>query len=446
MPYIQNTENEQREMLRAIGVESIKDLFEPLPASTRLGRDLDIPVGMDEASLRRHMIELAKKNRPLGDGPSFLGAGRTRHYVPVIVDHLAGRSEFVTAYTPYQPEASQGSLQVFFEFQTMIAQITGMEIANSSVYDGASALAEAALMALSLQKVDRIVVSKASHPEDRDTLRTYLRNLDVELVEVPLKEGRTDLDATRKALEVGASALCFQSPNFLGILEDGAALTEIAHEAKALSIVSVHPLSLGVVAPPGDYDADIVVGDGQPLGCPPYLGGPAFGIFATREKFIRRLPGRIVGQTVDGQGRQGYVLTFQTREQHIRRDKATSNICTNNALMALRGAIYLAAMGERGFAAVAESCLVQAHAAARAITQVEGCSLLYDGQPFFCELAVQLPKKAKEVNRHLAKKGIQGGYDLGRFDPALDHAMLLAVTEVTSGDDVDRLVAALREL
>ncbi len=446
MPYIQNTEKDQREMLDAIGVGSIADLFEPLPPTTRLGRALDLPEGLDENALREHLAELASKNRPLGSGPSFLGAGRTRHFIPVVVDQLAGRSEFLTAYTPYQPEASQGTLQAFFEFQTMIAQITGMEIANSSVYDGASALAEAALMSLSIQKVDRVLVSQGVHFEDRQTLATYLRNLDAELVEIPLRDGRTDREAASAALGDGASALCFQSPNFLGIVEDGAALTELAHEAKALSVASVHPVSLGVLQPPGEYDADIVVGDGQPLGCPPFLGGPSFGMFATRERFIRRLPGRIVGATVDGRGKPGYVLTFQTREQHIRREKATSNICTNNALMALRGAIYLAALGDLGFRAVAETCLVQAHAAADAIGAVSGFELLHPEQPFFCEFAMKTPRPASEVNRHLASRGIQGGFDLKRFDPGLESALLFAVTEVTSGTDVDRLVAALQEL
>jgi len=345
-------------MLEAIGAASVDELFETVPADLHLDRDLDLPPALGELELTTHMTGLAAKNAPAGQSVSFLGAGSYDHFIPAVVDFVAARSEFYTSYTPYQAEASQGTLQALFEYQTLVTQLTGMDVSNASLYDGASAAAEAVLMALgATRRWGKVVTAASIHPEYRQTLATYLTNLDVELVTLATPQGTVAPDDLARAVDDRTACVLVQHPNFFGCLEDVRSMVEIAHKAGALFVVSVDPISLGLLARPGDYGADVVVAEGQSLGSPMSFGGPYLGIMACRDEFVRRMPGRLVGQTVDRRGKTCWVLTLQTREQHIRREKATSNICTNQGLLALRAAVYLAAMGPQGMRSVAELCL-----------------------------------------------------------------------------------------
>jgi glycine dehydrogenase subunit 1 len=446
MAYIQHTESDVREMLARIGVPSIDALFADIPEEIRFRGDLDIPPAMSELELRRHLEDLYARNLRCDELNSFLGAGAYQHFIPAVVDALASRGEFLTAYTPYQPEASQGMLTAIFEFQSMICRLTGMEVANASMYDGATALAEALLTARAHQrKRDRVVLSGAIHPEYRETVRTYLANLDVEVVELEVADGRTDPDALAAAADDRTIAVAFQSPSFFGSLEDGPALTRIAQDAGALVVAVVNPVSLGVLEPPGAYGADIVVGEGQPLGAPLSYGGPYYGFFAAREKLVRKMPGRIVGQTVDQDGRRGFVLTLSTREQHIRREKATSNICTNQGLIALRGAITMAVLGPVGLREMGSQCLQKAHYAAERIREVSGWRLVHEA-PFFHEFVIEGPRRATEVVEALSKRCILPGVPLGRWFPARERQLLVAVTEVKTRAQIDALVAGLAEV
>jgi glycine dehydrogenase subunit 1 len=447
MPYIQNTDQDRAAMLEAVGVRTIEDLFEQIPEKLRLARPLALDPGLSEMELKRLFVERASWNST-GENGSFLGGGVYRHHIPTVVDSLQGRLEFVTAYTPYQPEASQGTLTAFFEFQTMIADLTGMEVANASMYDGVSAAVEAVFLAAAVRRgCERVVVSSAVHPHIMRALRTCLLWTELEIVVAPLDgNGRTNLTG---CVDEKTCAVLVQNPNFLGVLEDLDAVAGSAAEAKALSIASVYPTSLGLLRPPGDAGFDVVVGDGQGLGIPPSMGGPSFGIFATLQRYVRKMPGRIVGETVDRQGRRGFVLTFQTREQHIRREKATSNICTNNALAALRGAIYLAAAGPEGLAEVARHCHAKATYAADAIGNLPGFDLPYTSSGFFNEFLVRCPVPAAEVNRAIDRANMIGGLDVAHVFPAGlesgmdDHHLLLAFTETTERAAIDRLVSAL---
>jgi glycine dehydrogenase subunit 1 len=450
MPYIQNTDADRSAMLAAIGVRTLDDLFEQIPEELRLKRPLDLPAGLSELELKELLSERASWNSR-GEQGSFLGGGVYRHFTPAVVDALQGRQEFVTAYTPYQPEASQGTLTAFFEFQTMIAELTGMEVANASMYDGASAAVEAVFLAAAVRRGRRkVVVSAALHPHSLRTLRTSLAWTELELVSAPLDEsGRTRFD---DCVDADTCAVLVQNPNFLGVIEDLDQVAACATEVQALPIASVYPTSLGLLRPPGEAGFAVVVGDGQGLGLPQALGGPSFGIFAVRQEFVRRMPGRIVGETVDRAGRRGFVLTFQTREQHIRREKATSNICTNNALAALRGAIYLAAAGPQGLAEVAHHCHAKATYAAQAIAALPGFSLPHGTDAFFNEFLVRCPVPAAQVNRALDKCGLIGGLEVAQVCTTPDalgldeHHLLLACTETTSRMSIDRLLATLAEL
>jgi glycine dehydrogenase subunit 1 len=445
MAYILNTPDDVRQMLDTLGVGSIDDLFAgQVPPALRLGRDLDVPPALSELELTGHLSALAARNRGADVRPCFLGMGAYDHFVPAVVDSLASRGEFYTAYTPYQAEASQGTLQAIFEYQTLVAQLTGMDVSNASLYDGGSAVAEAVLMALGVSdRSGRVVVAGTVHPEYRASLKTYLANLAPEVVEVaPDAAGRVGVEALAAAITPDTAAVVVQYPNVFGQLEDVAALVRAIKERGALAIVSVDPISLGLLRRPGDYGADIVVAEGQGLGNHLAYGGPYLGIMACREGFVRKLPGRLVGQTTDRHGKRCWVLTLQTREQHIRREKATSNICTNQGLLALRASIYLAVMGPSGLRQAAELCARKARYAADRLAAVPGLELAFAG-PFVKEFVVRA--KGRDARRLLAevgRLGFHGGIALGDFYPELEDAILVAVTEKRTRDEIDGLATA----
>ncbi|MFQ5858000.1 MAG: aminomethyl-transferring glycine dehydrogenase subunit GcvPA, partial [Anaerolineae bacterium] len=374
----------------------------------------------------------------------FLGAGAYHHYVPAVVDTILRRGEFLTAYTPYQAEVSQGTLTSIYEFQSLIAMLADMEVVNASMYDGASALAEAVLMAARIARRDKVVLSNAIHPEYRDVVRAYVQGLDMPVEEAAYDAGTglTDAASVDALVDQDTACLVVGYPNFFGGIEDLATMVQLAHRTGALFIAVVNPIALGLLKPPGSFDADIVVGEGQPLGVPLQFGGPCLGLFATRMKHMRQMPGRLIGQTTDRDGRRAYVMTLQAREQHIRREKATSNICTNEALVALAATVYLAAMGSSGLLRAAKLCYHKAHYAADRIASLSGYERVFDG-PFFHEFAVRTPIAPREVNAALREHGIIGGYDLGRRYDELDDAMLFCVTEMNTRDQIDGLVNAL---
>ena len=378
--YVLNTPDDQKQMLATIGAASVEELFATIPAELRLRRPLNVPAAQSELELTRHVRELAAKNTSASDAVCFLGGGSYDHFIPSVVDAVAGRSEFYTAYTPYQAEASQGSLQAFFEYQTLICQLTGLDVANASLYEGGTSVAEAVLMALNITgRKGQVLVAESLHPEYRQVLATYLKNLNVPLVAMPTPEGFLKPDDLRKAISDQTACVVVQHPNFFGGLEEVAAISAIAKEKGAMFIVTFDPISVGLLKRPGDYGADIAVAEGQCLGTPMTYGGPYLGIMACRKEFVRQIPGRLVGQTVDREGRRCWVLTFQTREQHIRREKATSNICTNQGLLALRAAVYLTALGPAGLQETAQLCLHKAHYAAERLARVAGASLRFRG-------------------------------------------------------------------
>ena len=443
--YLPMTEEDRREMLSAIGVDSVDDLFADIPEGVRYRGRLNLPDGLSEPELVRHMQRLSQKNTTFDQAVCFLGAGAYEHYIPSVVDHIISRSEFYTAYTPYQPEISQGELQAIFEFQTMICELTGMEVANSSMYDGPTALAEAAGVAAAATRKKKILVSRTVHPEARAILRLQSRGLGLVVKEIPHKDGITDMALLEAEADEETAAVILQSPNFFGNLEDVSAAEPIAHRHKGLLVVSTNPIALGLIKPPGECGADIVVGDAQPLGIPVQFGGPHCGFFATTRPLMRRIPGRIVGQTTDEEGVRGFVLTLQAREQHIRREKATSNICSNQALNALAAAVAMSALGKQGIRDMARLNLQKAHYARKRLAQIPKVQPLFD-QPFFNEFAVKLSRPVGEVNRGLLQQGIIGGYDLGRDYPELAGSMLLAVTEVRTRGEIEQLAEALEGL
>jgi glycine dehydrogenase subunit 1 len=442
MEYIPNTRQDQEAMLSAIGVSTLEELLVDVPKAVRLNRPLAIPDALSELELRSKMSELAEANVHTDGYTYFLGAGAYDHYIPSVVLHLMARSEFYTSYTPYQAEMSQGLLQSIYEFQTMICEVTGLDVANASMYDGASALAEAALMACRITKRSRIVVSRAIHPHYRQVVRTYLSGLRSPLSEIPFRDGRMDVDVLSKTLAKGCAAVLIQHPNFFGCLEEVQEIGRLAHSQGALLVVMVDPISLGLLLSPGEYGADIAVGEGQPLGNTISFGGPYLGFFATKKDFMRQIPGRIVGATVDKKGQRGYCLTLQAREQHIRRERATSNICTNQALMALAATIYLATMGRAGLKEVAEQCLQKAHYAQKKICEISGFEPAHTA-PFFKEFVVKTPASPSRINKKLLKSRIIGGLDLGQHDRKLKNQMLWCVTEKRTKEEIDRLVTVL---
>ncbi len=444
MDYTQLTEADVKRMLAAIGVAGVEDLFRDIPPQARLRRPLDLPGGLDEPALLEELQRLASANRPAAGSACFLGAGCYDHFIPSVVDALAGQSEFVTAYTPYQAEASQGSLQAFYEYQTMICQLTGMDVSNASLYEGATAAAEAVLMARAATGRRRVAVSRAVHPHTREVLATYLRELPVETVVVPAPDGTTDLQALASSLDEQTAAVLVQSPNFFGCPERLDLAAGAVRRVGGLLIASVDPISCGLLKTPGELGADIVVGDAQPLGIPMSWGGPSLGFMACRESLMRRMPGRLIGATRDRSGRRAYCLTLQTREQHIRRERATSNICTNQGLLALRVSIYLAAMGPRGLQTVARLCLDKAHQAARRIAALPGFRLRF-AAPFLREFVVQAPGDPARLLQHARDRGILAGVPLGAWFPELADCFLVALTEKRTAAQIDALAAVLRE-
>lgn len=440
-PYTPNTDADRRLMLDAIGAASADDLFADIPAALR-NPELDLPPPKSELELRRYFAELAAMNKTPGDYACFLGAGSYRHHIPAIVRQLTGRSEFMTAYTPYQPEISQGTLQTEFEFQTLCAELTGMDVANAGMYDGATALAEGALMAARLTRRGRIAVLDTMSPAYLAALRTYAEPQGLAIDIVAHRGG-----ALEPALSDDTACLVAQQPNFLGYMEDAAALAGLAHARGALFLAYADALSMALYKPPGECGADIVASEGQALGVPPTFGGPYVGIFACKQDYIRQMPGRIVGKTVDTRGRTAYVLTLQTREQHIRRERATSNICTSVALIALMTTVYMAANGKRGMRHIAELTYQKAHYLASLIAGLPGYSLLGAGEgggaAFFQEFAVRCPMPAAELNRRLLEYRIIGGLDVG---DRVDNGMLVCATEVNTREEIERFAGALAEI
>jgi glycine dehydrogenase subunit 1 len=447
MTYIPISARDRDAMLGTIGVKTLDDLFQDVPAKLRFPK-LDLPPALTEMEAAAELNDIAASNENVrGDLTSFLGAGAYNHYIPSVVDHILRRGEFYTAYTPYQPEISQGTLQAAFEYQSLMAALTGMDVSNASHYDGATAAAEAVNMAFAQFRGKRrkVAISPAVHPQYRSVIRTYTQGMDLQIV----GDGITaDLEAGPQAIEAliddDTMLVIVQYPDFFGRIYDYTKLGVAAHSKGALFCVVANPTALGMLKTPSEMDADIVVGDGQPLGIPMWYGGPSLGFFTTKKSYVHKMAGRLVGETVDSRGQRAYVLTLTAREQHIKRERATSNICTNEGLLALASAVYLSLLGRRGLRQVAELCYHKAHYAAAQLGQIKEMGLCF-GQPFFHEFALCVNRPAAEVNAHLLEHGILGGYDLGQDYPSLKNHLLMAVTEMNSKEEIDTLVAVLSE-
>ena len=443
--YLPHTEEDIKMMLDAIGITDIEQLFADIPRELTLEKSLEIPEGIPEFEVYRRMQALAARNRV--EPVSFLGCGSYQHIIPAAVEHVLSRSEFYTSYTPYQAEMSQGILQAIFEFQSMICELTGLEVSNASLYDGHTAVSEAAVLALnSVRRSDTILYSSTLHPFTRQVLKTHFANLPVKLEEIPADRGTTDLEELVKRLRPGVAGVILQSPNTLGCIEDLDGLADKVHENGTLLIVSANPLSLGLLKSPGEWGADIAVGDTQPLGLPSYFGGPSVGYITATEKLLRKMPGRIAGQSLDQEGTRAFLLTLQAREQHIKRERATSNICSNQALAALATTVYLASLGRRGMQEVAEQNLHKAHYLQERLLNETPAESMYERQ-FFNEFAVVLPKKAAEILPRMEQAGFFAGVDLHRLDPEMpEGALLIAVTERRTRREMDGYVEALKEV
>ncbi|MGI6082352.1 MAG: aminomethyl-transferring glycine dehydrogenase subunit GcvPA [Limnochordia bacterium] len=445
MDFIPTTPEEEAKMLAEIGVDSVEQLFEDIPEEVRFRGRLNLPEQMSEAELIKHMQALAARNADLDTYTCFMGGGVYDRLVPAALAELVGRAEFVTTYTPYQAEVSQGVLQSIYEFQSLICLLTGLDVANASVYDGATACAEAALMACAHTRRDTILMAEGLHPEYRQVVETYLRPQGLKTIAVPMRNGRMDMEALRDHLGKDAAGLIVQQPNFFGCLEDVDIVGQAVHEAGGLYIACVEPVSLALLKAPGEYNADIAVGEGQPLGNAPGFGGPHVGFMATKKDLIRRLPGRIVGATVDQAGRRGYVLTLQAREQHIRRERATSNICSNQALNALTAAIFLALVGRQGLKDMAVQSLQKAHYAYARLCELPGFEPVFDA-PFFQEFTLAVDQDVEKLNELLLEEKIIGGLPLSRFDSRYANRALFCVTEARTREEIDRLVTVLGRL
>jgi glycine dehydrogenase subunit 1 len=448
MTFNPHTAQDRAEMLAAVGVASVEELFSAIPEDVRQP-DLHLPPALTEMEAAARLTELAGKNLQIAPGASFLGAGSYSHYVPAVVNQLLLRGELFTAYTPYQPEVSQGTLQIIYEFQSMVAALFGTEVANASLYDGATAVSEAVLMAVaSVKNRRRIVMSGTVHPHYREVLRTYVSGRDLVITELPLPDSSallTSLDTIRAELAEDVACVVIQYPNFYGGIEDVQAIADAVHEAGALLIVATSPVPLGVLVPPGELGADLVTAEGQSLGVAQSFGGPYVGLLGARKGFVRQMPGRLAGVATDTEGKRGFVLTLQTREQHIRREKATSNICTNQGLMATAATIYMATLGPQGFREVSERCFQNAHYLADQLSDMSGYEVIGDG-PFFNEFVVKTPISPSELNRKLAERSVIGGLDLGRYENALAEHWLLCATELNDRAAIDRLIEALRDI
>lgn len=442
-PFCAASESDVMQMLAALNLDDLEKLFSQIPRHLQ-SDSFDLSPGLSEMEMLQKVRKIASKNAT--NLLNFCGGGFYDHFIPAAVDALAGRSEFYTAYTPYQPEASQGTLQAAFEYQTAICRLTGMEAANASMYDGGTALFEGMMMALRCTRRNKVLIDQGVSPIYRAMLRCYTQNLSIEYEEIPLgADGLVDLDAFKNRLDTDVGAILVQNPNFFGCVDDFTEMVAAAHAVNALAVVSVYPIALGLVKTPGDMGADIVVGEGQSLGLPLNFGGPYNGFMATTKKRVRKMPGRIVGETVDGQGRRGYVLTLQAREQHIRREKATSNICSNAQLCATRSIIYMSLLGKRGLCDLAELCLDRAGYAERKLTAIDGVDRVYD-QPFFNEFAIRLPRNASEVVSDLIEEGIAAGFPVGRYYAGMADVLLVACTEKRTKCEIDMLAAKLEQV
>ncbi|WAA11439.1 aminomethyl-transferring glycine dehydrogenase subunit GcvPA [Fervidibacillus halotolerans] len=442
--YLPTTAEDRKEMLKEIGVESIDELFSDIPEEIRFEGRLNIKEAVSEKTLTKELSRLAGKNKDLQNYVSFLGAGVYDHYIPSIVDHVISRSEFYTAYTPYQPEFSQGELQAIFEFQTMICELTGMDVSNSSMYDGGTALAEAAILSCNQTKRNTILISQSTHPEYREVVKTYALGQKLQVEEIPMKDGITDLEALQNRMDDQVACVIIQYPNFYGRIEPLKEIEPIVHGQNAHFVVSSNPLALGILTPPGHFHADIVTGDVQPLGVPQSFGGPHAGYFATTKKLMRKIPGRLVGQTTDEDGKRGFVLTLQAREQHIRREKATSNICSNQALIALAASVTMTALGKRGIREMALANVRKANYAKEAFKK-KGFEIPFEG-PSFNEFVVKSKKPLKVVTERLLEKGMIAGYDLGKVDPKFKDHLLVCVTEIRTKEEIDYFVKEMGEV
>lgn len=446
MSYIPISEQDKKEMLARIGVSSVEDLFRSIPENVRLKSELNLPSPMSEMEVLDYFEKKGQENS-FSNYLHFLGGGAYDHFIPAVVDYLSARSEFVTPYTPYQPEVSQGTLQVIFEFQTLICQLTGLDIANASLYDGATGAAEAVLMGYRLKNKKRILVASNLNPQYREVIYTYTKNLGLEVVEIPYdKTGRIDRGGLESSLNSETSVLLCQSPNYFGVVEQIKDLAELAHRQGALlAVVISEPVSLGILEAPGKLGADIVTGEAQSFGLPLSYGGPYLGFMSCKKEFVRQMPGRIAGQTVDVEGRRGFVLTLSTREQHIRREKATSNICTNQAHCALRATIYLETLGREGLKKLAWLNLQKAAYAAERLSSLPGVSLKFSG-PVFNEFVLEFPDRWEKIDKKLQERGILGGLALGPHYPGLENCALISVTEVHTRQKIDAYAAALKEV
>lgn len=443
--YIANSEEDRKYMLNEINAKSIEDLFEDIPAELKLNRELNLEEGLSEIEIYNHMNEMASKNKSVNDLTCFLGAGAYDHYIPSIIKHMALRSEFFTAYTPYQPEISQGTLQVIFEYQTMISDLTGMDVTNASMYDGATACTEAAILACATKKRKSVLVSKTVNPETRKVLKTYMKYRNLEVIEVDMADGVTDMNHLESLISKDTAGVIIQSPNFFGIIEDYSKAEELIHKNKGLLITYVDPISLGVLKAPGKCGADIVVGEAQSFGNTLNFGGPYLGFMATKSKLARKMPGRIVGESVDEDGKRAFVLTLQAREQHIRRYKATSNICSNQGLNMLMATIYLTTLGKKGLREVAMQSTQKAHYAFEKLTANSKFKPLFN-KPFFKEFVVTSDLNATEVNEKLLQEGILGGYEVGNDYNELKNSLMFCVTEKRTKDEIDKLSSVLEVL
>lgn len=444
MGYISHTSQDRREMLEAIGIRSgnMDDLFKSIPSALR-ARSFDLPPGKPELEVERYLQGLAGKN--VTELPTFVGGGFYDHYIPAAVDALVSRSEFYTAYTPYQPEASQGTLQAIYEYQSCICRLTEMEVSNASLYDGGTALYEAAMMAARITGRNKIIMDGGVSPIYRKMMHCYTSNLSIEFVETAVTHGQSNREEIYKYLDDRTAAVILQNPNFFGAIDDHSDISERCHKTGALAIESVYPISLGVLKTPREMGADIVTGEGQSLGIPLSFGGPYLGFMATRKEFVRKMPGRIVGVTTDEEGRRGFVLTLQTREQHIRREKATSNICSNEALCALRALVYMVLLGKEGLKEVAELCMEKAEYAKKRLERVKGVEVKRSS-PTFNEFTIQLPKDSNEVIDRMIEKGFEPGFPLGRYYKGMENYMLVAVTEKRTKNEIDMFGKALEDV
>ncbi len=447
MPYIPNTDEDRKEMFKRIGVSSFEELMSEIPEELRLKGEYNLQKALSEYEAKHELEGIAGKNRTTKECISFLGAGIYDHFIPSVVNIIANRPEFYTAYTPYQAEVSQGTLQAIFEFQSMICELFDMDVANASMYDGATALAEAVHMVVNINKRKEIILFDTVHPHYQKTVETYTKGHGIEIKKVPYSiKGMVEPSELEKIIDENTSACLVQHPNFLGILEEMEEIERIVHKKGALLVSAVHPLTLGILKPPGEFNTDIAVAEGQSLGLTQSFGGPLLGLFTAKKDFIRRMPGRIIAETVDIEGKRGFVMTLQTREQHIRREKATSNICTNEGLCALRAAVYLSLLGKAGIKEVSKLIYQKSHYLAQEINKIDGYSLAFPEAPFFLEFVVKTERSSKEVLLLTKENGIFGGFDLERMRKEWKNHILIAVTEKRTKEEMDRFINTLRNL